>query len=71
METEIKDPDVKSDAEMKRGFVEFKNVSFQYPGAEEPTLRTSLQDGTGTGDGHHRGNRKRKINHLKPNSAVL
>ena len=58
--TEIKDPDVKSDAEMKRGFVEFKNVSFQYPGAEEPTLRdisfrtepgqvTAIIGGTGSG----------------------
>ena len=45
---------------MKRGFVEFKNVSFQYPGAEEPTLRdisfrtepgqvTAIIGGTGSG----------------------
>lgn len=60
METEIKDPVVQSDAEMKKGFVEFKNVSFQYPGAEEPTLRdisfktepgqvTAIIGGTGSG----------------------
>lgn len=59
-EPEIKDPLKVSAAENKRGFVEFKDVSFSYPGAEQPAISritfsakpgeiTAIIGGTGSG----------------------
>lgn len=60
MEPEIKDPKDSKDAKDKRGYVEFKNVTFSYPGAEEPAIKnvsfsakpgeiTAIIGGTGSG----------------------
>lgn len=38
MESEIVDPKQSQKLQEKKGFVEFQNVSFRYPGAEEPAL---------------------------------
>ena len=57
---EIKDPAVAKRADSKRGFVEFKNVTFSYPGAEQSAIRdisfqaspgeiTAIIGGTGSG----------------------
>jgi ATP-binding cassette subfamily B protein len=57
---EIRDPEEDKSADTKRGFLEFKNVTFSYPGAEQPavcniTFRvspgevTALIGGTGSG----------------------
>ena len=48
MEPEIVDPKIRKEFQDKRGFVEFQNVSFSYPGAEEPALcNISFQAGPG------------------------
>jgi ATP-binding cassette subfamily B protein len=60
MEPEIVDPDNIKSAESKRGFVEFNNVTFSYPGAEQPAITnisfsakpgeiTAIIGGTGSG----------------------
>jgi len=60
IETEINDPDKTKRAEGKRGYVEFDDVTFSYPGAEEPALShisfdaspgevTAIIGGTGAG----------------------
>lgn len=57
---EIKDAERVKDAEMKKGYVEFRNVTFSYPGAEEPAIQditfsagpgevTAIIGGTGSG----------------------
>lgn len=57
---EINDPDVVKNAGEKRGYVEFKNVTFSYPGAEQPAINdisfisgpgeiTAIIGGTGSG----------------------
>ena len=57
---EIKDPAVAKRADSQRGFVEFKNVTFSYPGAEQSAIRdisfqaspgeiTAIIGGTGSG----------------------
>lgn len=57
---EIKDSDEVKKADSKRGFVEFQNVTFSYPGAEQPALNnisfsacpgeiTAIIGGTGSG----------------------
>lgn len=57
---EVTDPSKPAEAATKAGFVEFQNVSFQYPGAEEPALSgvsfvarpgevTAVIGGTGSG----------------------
>lgn len=57
---EIKDPENPEECTGKKGFIEFKNVSFSYPGAEEPALKnisfkanpgeiTAIIGGTGSG----------------------
>ena len=48
IEPEIVDPKIRKEFQDKRGFVEFQNVSFSYPGAEEPALcNISFQAGPG------------------------
>ncbi len=60
IEPEIVDPKIRKEFQDKRGFVEFQNVSFSYPGAEEPALCnisfkagpgeiTAIIGGTGSG----------------------
>jgi ATP-binding cassette subfamily B multidrug efflux pump len=57
---EIKDAEVVNDTDTERGYVEFKDVTFSYPGAEEPALCnisfsarpgevTAIIGGTGSG----------------------
>ena len=57
---EIKDAEVLDDTDTERGYVEFKDVTFSYPGAEEPALCdisfsarpgevTAIIGGTGSG----------------------
>ena len=60
MEPEINDPDAPEEANAERGYVEFENVIFSYPGAEEPAICnisfsarpgevTAIIGGTGSG----------------------
>jgi ATP-binding cassette, subfamily B, multidrug efflux pump len=60
IEPEIKDSPQTRRAEEERGFIEFQNVTFSYPGAEEPAIRgisfsagpgevTAIIGGTGSG----------------------
>jgi ATP-binding cassette subfamily B protein len=60
MKPEIKDADQVKQANEKKGYVEFQNVTFSYPGAEEPVLTnisfgaqpgqvTAIIGGTGSG----------------------
>lgn len=60
MEPEILDPENPEKADKERGFVEFKDVKFIYPGAEEPAIEgitfsakpgevTAIIGGTGSG----------------------
>ncbi|GAC1303509.1 MAG: ABC transporter ATP-binding protein [Ktedonobacteraceae bacterium] len=60
IDPEINDPETAKWADEKRGYVEFQNVTFSYPGAEEPALRditfraspgevTAIIGGTGAG----------------------
>src|SRR3954465_14909231 len=60
VEPEISDPAAPRDADSRKGHVEFDNVTFQYPGAEEPALSgvsfvarpgevTAIIGGTGSG----------------------
>ncbi len=60
MEPEINDPDAPEEANAERGYVEFQNVTFSYPGAEEPAISnisfsarpgevTAIIGGTGSG----------------------
>jgi ATP-binding cassette, subfamily B, multidrug efflux pump len=60
MAPEINDPDQPASASERRGFVEFRDVTFSYPGAEEPALAsisfqtspgkiTAIIGGTGSG----------------------
>jgi ATP-binding cassette subfamily B protein len=56
----IKDPEAPRKADEERGYIEFRNVTFSYPGAEEPAIRdisfsakpgevTAIIGGTGSG----------------------
>jgi ATP-binding cassette subfamily B protein len=60
IEPEIKDADQVKQADKQKGYVEFQNVTFSYPGAEEPALShisfsaapgqvTAIIGGTGSG----------------------
>ncbi|WP_366921815.1 ABC transporter ATP-binding protein/permease [Metallumcola ferriviriculae] len=60
MEADIKDPQCSQGSEGKRGVVQFKDVTFRYPGAEEPVVNditfttfpgevTAVIGGTGSG----------------------
>ncbi len=60
MEPEINDSDEPQEANAERGYVEFENVTFSYPGAEEPAISnitfsarpgevTAIIGGTGSG----------------------
>ena len=60
MHPEINDPENTTECGVKKGYIEFKNVSFSYPGAEEPALKnisfsaspgetTAIIGGTGSG----------------------
>src|SRR5438874_1169219 len=60
IEPEIKDPEQVKRADTQKGYVEFQNVTFSYPGAEEPALSnisfsavpgevTAIIGGTGSG----------------------
>ena len=60
MHPEINDPENTTDCGTKKGYIEFKNVSFSYPGAEEAALKnisfsaspgetTAIIGGTGSG----------------------
>jgi ATP-binding cassette subfamily B protein len=60
IEPEIKDPDRVKRADKQKGYVEFQNVIFSYPGAEEPAIShisfsavpgevTAIIGGTGSG----------------------
>jgi ATP-binding cassette subfamily B protein len=73
MDPEIVDPeDVKLLSDGTRGRVRFKNVSFRYPGAEEPAIfNISFETGPGGGHSSHRRNRVRKIHPGQYDSQVL
>ena len=59
-------------ARHQRGHVEFQNVTFQYPGAEEPALTgVSFTAQAGRGDGDHRRHRLRQVDAGRPDSALL
>lgn len=60
IEPEIKDAETVQDADSERGYVEFQDVTFSYPGAEEPAISnvsfqarpgevTAIIGGTGSG----------------------
>jgi ATP-binding cassette, subfamily B, multidrug efflux pump len=60
MVPEINDPALANDADIEQGYVEFQNVTFSYPGAEEPAISnitfsarpgevTAIIGGTGAG----------------------
>lgn len=60
MEPEIIDPKQPDNVQKQRGYIEFKDVTFSYPGAEEPAIRnisfsakpgevTAIIGGTGSG----------------------
>ncbi|MGE5632060.1 MAG: ABC transporter ATP-binding protein [Caulobacteraceae bacterium] len=60
MKPEINDPEQPEKADRQRGYVEFRNVTFHYPGAEEPAINdisflakpgevTAVIGGTGSG----------------------
>ena len=60
IELDIVDPEKSEPANSKRGYVEFKEVSFRYPGADQPALNnitfsvkpgelTAIIGGTGSG----------------------
>ncbi|WMJ80178.1 ABC transporter ATP-binding protein [Clostridium sp. MB40-C1] len=60
IEPEIKDAENVKNSDSKRGYVEFKNVTFSYPGAEQPAINninfmakpgetTAIIGGTGSG----------------------
>ncbi|MCM8712095.1 ABC transporter ATP-binding protein/permease [Clostridium sp. SYSU_GA19001] len=60
MEPEIVDPESPNKADRERGYVEFRNVTFSYPGAEQPAIEnisfsakpgetTAIIGGTGSG----------------------
>lgn len=60
MKPEINDPELPKKADRKRGFVEFRDVTFSYPGAEQPAISnisfaaspgevTAIIGGTGSG----------------------
>lgn len=60
MEPEIVDPKSADKADKERGYIEFKNVNFSYPGAEQPAIEditfsarpgetTAIIGGTGSG----------------------
>ncbi|WP_088227999.1 ABC transporter ATP-binding protein [Desulfosporosinus sp. FKB] len=60
IEVEVKDPIKTKAAPLKKGYVEFQDVSFRYPGAEQPALKeinfsagpgeiTAIIGGTGSG----------------------
>ncbi len=60
MHPEINDPETVTECGSKKGYIEFKNVSFNYPGAEESALKnisfkacpgetTAIIGGTGSG----------------------
>lgn len=60
IDPEINDPAMPQTADSERGYVEFKNVTFSYPGAEEPVISnisfsakpgetTAIIGGTGSG----------------------
>lgn len=60
IEPEIKDPDLATNPSDRRGYIEFRNVTFSYPGAEQPVLSdmsftakpgqvTAIIGGTGSG----------------------
>ncbi len=60
IEAEINDPEKAKNADSKKGFVEFKHVTFSYPGAEQPAISaisfsaspgevTAIIGGTGSG----------------------
>ncbi|MBC2581470.1 ABC transporter ATP-binding protein [Clostridium sp. DJ247] len=60
MEAEINDPKEFKEANMEKGYVEFKNVTFSYPSAEQPAINnisfsakpgevTAIIGGTGSG----------------------
>ncbi|MGC7872821.1 ABC transporter ATP-binding protein [Desulfosporosinus sp. SYSU MS00001] len=60
IEVEVKDPIKTKAVPLKKGFVEFQDVSFRYPGAEQPALKeinfsagpgeiTAIIGGTGSG----------------------
>lgn len=60
MSPEINDTNAPKDAKGEKGYVEFKNVTFSYPGAEEPVIKnitfsakpgetTAIIGGTGSG----------------------
>jgi len=60
IELDILDPEKSKPANSKRGYVEFKEVSFRYPGADQPALKnitfsvkpgemTAITGGTGSG----------------------
>ena len=55
-----------------RGHVEFQNVTFQYPGAEEPALSgVSFTAQAGRSDGDHRRHRLRQVDARRTDSALL
>ena len=55
-----------------KGTVEFRDVSFRYPGAEEDVLHDiSFTAQPGSNDGLHRNHRVGKVDHHQPDPAIL
>ena len=72
IEPEIKDADQVKLADEQRGYVEFQDVTFSYPGAEEPALSNiSFRRRPWRGDGHHRRHRFGQIDAGEPDPALL
>ena len=70
---EITDPEhVREPDGTRRGYVEFRDVSFRYHGAEEPAVSgITFSASPGGGHGDHRQHRLREIHPHQSHSAVL
>ena len=70
----IKDPaePVRSSTAASRALVDFEDVSFRYPGAEEDVLKNiTFTARPGRDDGHHRQHGQRQVDAGQPDPAVL
>ncbi len=69
---DVNDPPQPRSSGDTRGYVEFQNVTFQYPGAEEPALsRGVVHRETRRGDGDHRRHGLRQVNARRPDPPLL
>ena len=72
MHSEINDPVQAKTPGAQKGFVEFKNVTFSYPGAEQPALTNiSFKAQPRRGGRHHRRHRRGQIDAGQPDPALL